>query len=186
MSAEPMSSHLSGIFRHLYRKTGTYCWKVHLQRNGKAFQKRFNDSRHGGEQAALAPACAWRDHIIATHPPIMLGQFCAIVRAGDSSRVPGVSRHIWRKRRKNGSMAEYIYWESKTQLPNGRLHTRKFSVLAYGEEGAKSHAIAARHKILEELKSVVYREQGQPHSQSRGLWKRPRHGVTSCFIRCLP
>ena len=98
------SPDMACIYRLFDPDLQKHYWAVTIQRNGKSFAKRFVEKRHGGEQAALKLAQAWRDSIIAKHPAMSMAQFCSIVRKNNTSGIPGVRFHNQMYRRKNGTV----------------------------------------------------------------------------------
>ena len=152
----------TGIFRSLHAQWGYQ--RVHLRRNGRVFQKKFFECRYNGELATLQLARAWRDAIIAQHAPILMTQFCAIVRSNNTSGVAGVTRNIKTQRRKNGTVSRYVCWDAAIPLGNGKRRYRTFNVNKYGEEGAKQRAVEARLQGLALLQVRAYRD----FQQARG------------------
>ncbi|MFM9436085.1 hypothetical protein ACFDR9_003162 [Janthinobacterium sp. CG_23.3] len=152
---------LVGIFRRHHPDRGGYYLHVSLQRQGKIFQKYFNERRNGGEQATLTLARAWRDGVIAAYPAMPLGQFCGIVRINNTSGVSGVSRAVKGRRRKDGGVLERAYWCARVPLAAGRYRYRSFSVAVYGEDGAWQRAVDARLRGLAELDGILYKADRQ-------------------------
>lgn len=132
---------LYGITRSFHAKTKTWAWKVAITRKGKKVAlKNFADIVHGGEEKALAAAMAYRDKAMADHPPMSKIELCQKVRSTNTSGIAGVFR---RQISEN-----YAFWAARTQLPDGRILSRKFSINQYGEDGAKLHAIQERARQL--------------------------------------
>lgn len=158
-------AHQIGIYRGFDGERGGDYFHVFLLRNGTQFQKYFGVHRCGGEKTAMALAQAWRDMIIAQHPPMTIAQFCAIVRGNNTSGVPGVYRNQKSYRTKSG-LASTPYWQARIPLADGKHRMANFSVRALGEEEAKTRAIAARLRGLEELGNTVFRATRQPQPVS--------------------
>ncbi|PWF39000.1 hypothetical protein C7C56_027390 [Massilia glaciei] len=151
-----------GIYRGYESKRGGYYLHVTIRRNGIVYQKYFMEKRCGGEENTLTLARAWRDTIITKHPPMLMAQFCAIVRANNTSGVPGVYRAVRRKVAKNGQVWTSVYWQARTPLVDGKLRIQNFSVRTYGEDAARQCAIDARLRGLRELDDLVFRADSQP------------------------
>lgn len=149
------------IYRAFSDERGHYL-HVLISRNGKQFQKYFPEKRCGGEQNMMKLAQAWRDTIIAKHPPMSLMAFCSILRNNNTSGVAGISRTIKRNRAKSGRISEIAYWTSRIPMADGKFRLYYFSVVKFGEEGAKQLAIDARMQGLSALEDTAFREKQQP------------------------
>jgi hypothetical protein len=154
-----------GVSQAFSKARGGVYWHVELYRNGKKFQKDFFEKRCGGTQNALRLAQAWRDAIIAKHPPMSMAQFCFIARANNTSGVPGVYRSAKSCATKNGH-ASAGYWQARIPLGHGKYRFAAFSVTLLGEETARQRAIEARLHGLGQLEHVVFREGHQPRPVS--------------------
>lgn len=153
------------IYRAYSDDRGHYL-HVSINRNGKLFQKYFPDKRCGDEQNTMKLAQAWRDNIIAKYPPMSLMAFCSILRSNNTSGVAGISRTVKRNRAKSGGVAETAYWKSCIPMADGKARLCYFSVIKFGEEGAKLLAIEARMLGLSALENIAFREKQQPLSVS--------------------
>lgn len=154
-----------GIYRAVKAERGGYYLHVSLKRNGRLFQKYFIEKQYGGEAETMRVAQAWRDNIIALHPPMSKQQFCSIVRSNNTTGVAGVGR-IFKRSRGKTKASNLMYWQARIPLPNGQLRVRNFSILRFGEEGAKALAIAARISALDDLENVAFRARRQPLAAS--------------------
>lgn len=154
-----------GIYRGFDSARGGDYLHVLLLRNGKQYQKYFCFNRCGGEQMAMKLAQAWRDVIVARHPPMSMSQFCAIVRGNNTSGVPGVYRCEKSHSTKIGRVST-VYWQARIPLADGKHRLTNFSVPALGEDEAKARAIAARLRGLRELDNIVFRATRQPQPVS--------------------
>jgi len=159
VSAMPHTPEQTGIFRMYDPKVRSYYQGVVIKRRGKAYQRRFYESRCGGELAALKMAQAWRDTIIAKHPAISTAQFCAIVRSNNTSGIPGV--YLRTKTNGRGAVASYA-WVARIPLGTGKTRLKNFSIKIYGESGAKQRAIDAREEGLAALGNAVFKPDQQP------------------------
>ena len=149
------------IYRAFSDDRGHYL-HVSINRNGKMFQKYFPEKRNGGEQNTMKLAQAWRDTIIAKHPPMSLMAFCSILRSNNTSGVAGVGRTIKRNRAKSGRVSEMAYWRSCIPMADGKFRRCYFSITKFGEEGAKQLAIDARTQGLSALADTAFRERQLP------------------------
>ncbi len=154
------------MLRVYSHETKGYFWRVLLTRNRQKFRRDFFDARCGGEQEALRLAQAWRDKIVAEHPAMPLDQYCAQIRANNTSGVSGVSYAKGAVRDEHGNVAYYPAWNARIPLGGDKMRTVRFAVSQYGEEGAKERAIAARMQGLAELKGMILRESCQPQAVS--------------------
>lgn len=155
-----------GIYRAFNSQRGGFYLHVSLNRNGKLFQKYFSEKQCGGEDHAMRLAQAWRDKIIAQYPPMSMKQFCSIVRSNNTTGVAGVGRSIKRSRVEHANTSNLIYWHARIPFPDGTFRVRYFSVLRFGEEGAKALAVDARIGALNDLDGVAFREKHQPLATS--------------------
>lgn len=153
------------IYRAFSEDRGHYL-HVSINRNGKMFQKYFPEKRCGGEQNTMKLAQAWRDTIIAKHPAMSLMAFCSILRSNNTSGVAGINRVIKRNRAKSGRVSEIPYWKSRIPMADGKFRLCYFSVIKFGEEGAKQLAIDARTQGLSALADTAFREKQQPQPVS--------------------
>jgi AP2 domain len=150
------------IFRMYHPLVKSYYQTVMIRRNGKSYTKRFYESRCGGEKATLKMAQAWRDTIIATHPPMSMAQFCSIVRSNNSSGVAGV--YLKRNANHKNALgeAEPYAWVARIPLGTGKIRLQSFLVKTYGNTGAKKRAIAMRKQALADLGTTVFKQDRQP------------------------
>lgn len=146
-----------GIYRYFHSEINSYCVAVGVRRNGKFFQKRFYESRCGGQRATLQLAQAWRDTIIAAHPAMSLAKFSTILRSNNTSGVAGVSYTKRTIRSKDGSVHDSPAWVARIPLSSGKIRTFTFMVRKYGEEGAKQRAIDARQQGLAVFEKTAFR-----------------------------
>ena len=155
-----------GIYRGFNRGRGGFYLHVSLKRSGETFQKYFSEKHCGGEDHAMRLAQAWRDDVIARYAPMSMRQFCSIVRSNNTSGVAGVGRSIKRTRLKHANASNLIYWHARIPRPDGTFQVRYFSVLRFGEEGAKARAVDARSSALNDLDNVAFRARQQPLTAS--------------------
>lgn len=155
-----------GIYRIPDQATGAQVLHVYLSRNGQQYTKGFVERRCGGPQQALQLAQAWRDNIVATHPPMSLAHFCAIVRSNNTSGVPGVARTRKHSKSRAGRLSTIEYWTARIPSGEGRTRPKNFSIARYGEAKAKQLAIDERLRGLAALEDIVFRAELQPQQVS--------------------
>ncbi len=123
---------------------GTHGYQVRLMRAGKAVSKFFSDSSHKGKAKALAAARAHRDKLVKKLGPAESGAH-DVPSSRNTSGVVGVRRR--EAIRETDSYIYYHYfWEASWTDADGERQKRNFSVNKYGEEEAKTMALAARKK----------------------------------------
>jgi hypothetical protein len=107
--------------------TGTHGYQVrYKQRSAHAAQRFFADAKLGGKRAALRQAIAFRDALLKANPNDRYGQ----------TPNTGTLKAIWRTQ----GPWQYLVWTAEIQIaPNKRLK-RFWSVMKYGEHGAKRRA----------------------------------------------
>lgn len=120
-------------------------WEVSLERQGRRVKRHFAFAQHGGQDAALLAAQAYRDEILLKYPPMTNLQCCTNRRIDNQSGIPGV--------RREQRSESYAFWEANTRVRGHNLG-KKFSVNVYGEEGAKQKAIAERERQLAQVENV--------------------------------
>lgn len=149
---EPAKSHDRRYIDRVGPDGGTG-WNVNIRRGRQAFRKRFSDSKHGGEDGALAAAKAWRDEIYRLHPT-MTKQQLAESRKPSASGRQGVYRSVIRQRRKDGSFSLCYFWDAASPSWHTLLRHRRFSVAKYGEDEAFRLAVAAREAFEAEAEAA--------------------------------
>jgi hypothetical protein len=98
---------------------------VNFSRAGVHHARRFYDPMHGGNEAALAAAIAWRDDKLAEVKALSVLGFCQIERSNHTSGMPGV--HFLT------SIAQPKgFWQARIKLADGTTRTKSFSVLRHG------------------------------------------------------
>lgn len=123
-------------------------WAVSIQRQGVTYKKAFFASTHGGSEAALARAQAWRDYQQARHPPMTQQQYARRIRQNNTSGHPGIICC----RDEDGNL---VRWLARTQIRPGLKLTRSFSVAKYGKRKAKMLAMAEREAQLLHLQGYL-------------------------------
>ena len=108
-------------------------WLVRVRWQGRTHTKMFSDGIHGGRQAALEAATAWRDQT-----ELDLGK----PRTEATVQAKGETGGIWRALARNGHPIWVAAW------PGGRT---SFSVRLHGEREAKRLAREARDRGLAEF-----------------------------------
>lgn len=119
---------------------GTHAWGVCLQRHGVILTKTFSDGVWGGKRAALAAARAWRAEQLQAdaeyeHKLWRRNE----LRRNNRSGIVGVQRYE-RKPPARGAP----YWAARWVNEDGATRSKKFSVLRWGERGARLMAIEER------------------------------------------
>lgn len=116
-------------------------WWVSLRRRGHKIIRLFKDSIYGSDDEAYHQARAFRDAIIAAIPPATNHEQAVLLRKNNQSGISGVRRVETR----DGDV-----WQA-TLMTNEGQKRENFSVAKFGEEAAKSMAIAQRRKWLKAL-----------------------------------
>jgi hypothetical protein len=141
---------LYGITRVDHDPSRTHAWRVTIQRQGKIHVGHFSDGVHGGKLKALAAAKAFRDAIVARHPPLSRKDYCSILRRNNRSGYAGVSFHAEVIETEKGPV-ERRFWIARCPMEPWRTKLVKFSVAKYGSEGAFKRAVKARREALARL-----------------------------------
>jgi hypothetical protein len=103
----------------------------------------------------LPAAKAYRDELIASHPPLGKPIYCAIFKKTNRFGISGLSRiDRWEfsKRRR----VRRLYWEAQWPIANFQSRHKKFSILKYGEDGAYRCTIKAREAGLKSISSQTF------------------------------
>lgn len=116
-------------------------WWVSLRRRGHKIVRLFKDSVYGSEEATYSAARAYRDAIIEAIPPATNHEQAVLLRKNNKSGISGVRRVETR----DGDV-----WQAMLTT-NESIKRENFSVSKFGEETAKSMAIAQRRKWLAAL-----------------------------------
>lgn len=138
---------LYGLTRVQNEKSRTRGWVVSLQRRGKFWRKSFSDGKYGGKTGSLQAALAYRDNLVAKHPPMNRAQYMSILRKNNLSGVAGVCR-VTKGYHKDGIARAYWIARMPGKAPSC---LRAFSVVALGENEARRRAIDARRRALREI-----------------------------------
>lgn len=138
---------LYGLTRVQQEKSRTRCWVVSLQRRGKVWRKTFSDLKFGGKAASMKAALAYRDKVVAKHPPMNRVQYMSILRKNNISGVAGVCR-VTKGYHKDGIARAYWIARMPGKAPSC---LRAFSVVALGENEARRRAINARKQALSSI-----------------------------------
>ncbi len=126
----------------------THGWLVTIQRRGTIFRRQFSDGILGGKAKSLAAAKAWRDEIVARHPPLSKREHAEILKKNNKSGVVGVCRYCASETRLKSPQEKRWFWVASWVLPDGRAKRVKFSVNKHGEEGAFKLAVKARRGAI--------------------------------------
>lgn len=130
------------ITRVLTRR-GNYDLNVKVGRQGFRVNKYFTILHYASEEQAFEAARAWRDAVLALLPPMTRVQLRAQPRKNNLSGTPGVHCIIRNK--------SIMYW-----VASGGVSKLSFSVKRYGDEQAKTLAIAAREQFLKEMSDSFF------------------------------
>jgi hypothetical protein len=116
-------------------------WSVALRRRGRKIVRLFKDSVYGSSEASYAQARAYRDAIISALPPRTNHEQAVKLRKNNQSGISGVRR----VETEQGDV-----WQATLMTKEGQKK-ESFGIGRYGEEAAKSMAIAQRARWLRGL-----------------------------------
>jgi len=154
MSSKPDRASIYGIHRVDDDAKRQHCWVVHIQRRRRILKRMFSDRVHGGKAKALRAARAFRNGVLASHPPMNRADYAAIKRKNNRSGTPGVIRYVAAEVGQAG-VVEKAYWIAFWSMPEGKQARRKFSINKYGERAAHSRAKATRKQALASMVGVM-------------------------------
>ncbi|MBV6476330.1 MAG: hypothetical protein MOGDAGHF_01920 [Rhodocyclaceae bacterium] len=140
-----------GVTRVDNESSRTHGWLVTIQRRGVIFRKQFSDGVFGGKTRSLAAAKAYRDEIVAKHPPLSKREHAEILKKNNKSGVVGVCRYCAAVASGTAGTGQRWFWVASWVLPDGRVKRVKFSVNKYGEEGAFKQAVKARRGAVRQM-----------------------------------
>lgn len=140
-----------GITRVDNEMSRTHGWLVTIQRRGTIFRRQFSDGVHGGKARALAAAKAYRDEVVARHPPLTRSEHAEIRKKSNKSGIVGVCRYCASETGRKSGGEKRWFWVASWVLPDGRAKRVKFSVKKYGEEGAFKLAVKARRGAIKQM-----------------------------------
>ncbi len=126
---------------------GYGAWQVNISRQGFKTARHFGVTRHGGKQAALRAAQAWRDAVLEQLPPMTTRLLHTVVRSNSHSGIPGVRRQV-----RSDTDNKSVRWVASLAT-QGQTREKGFSVMRFGEDGARQLAIEARRQFLLETGS---------------------------------
>ncbi|WJH37675.1 AP2 domain-containing protein (plasmid) [Aliirhizobium terrae] len=134
-------------------------WSVALRRRGHRIVRLFKDSIYGSSEASYEQAQAYRDAIIAALPPRTNHEQAVKIRKNNQSGISGVRR----VETEQGDV-----WQA-TLMTNEGQKKESFSIGRYGEEAAKSMAIAQRARWLRGLpvKHLAYAHHAEAVTRER-------------------
>ena len=144
-------SPIYGVTRVDNEGSRTHGWLVTIQRRGVIFRKQFSDGVFGGKSRSLAAAKAYRDGIVAQHPPLTKREHAEILKKNNKSGVVGVCRYCASTGSGKAPAEQRWLWVASWVLPDGRVRRAKFSVNKYGDEGAFRQAVKARRRALRQM-----------------------------------
>lgn len=128
-------------------------WWVNLRRRGHKVVRLFKDSIYGSPQASFEQARAYRDAVITALPPPTNHEQAVLLRRNNQSGISGVRRI---------ETAGGDAWQATLTTREGQKR-ETFSVAKYGDEAAKSMAIAQRSRWLRGLpvKHLAYAQHAE-------------------------
>ncbi|MGM3386872.1 hypothetical protein KXR94_04355 [Stutzerimonas stutzeri] len=128
---------------------GAKAWRVTLFRDGKKVaDKEFPHLAYGSETLALREAMAYRDEQMLQHPPRQSRDVRAKIRTTNTSGYAGVTRY---------RIGKHYYWVAQTKRRDGKPLKKCFRIDRFGEEEARSLAIAERERQLSDIDHLVFR-----------------------------
>lgn len=142
-------------------RTRTHSWHVAIRSRNQAVTRHFSDSVHGGKRKALQAAIAFRDEMLAQLRDADYSKWLRRKRGNNTSGIVGVARYVNVSQTQEHPQ-EYPYWQAFWRDRDGKRHTRTFSVLKYGERGARQMAIKARQTAVQELLDLVTGKRKRP------------------------
>lgn len=140
-----------GISRVDNEVSRTHGWLVTIQRRGVIYRKHFSDGVHGSRTKSFAAAQAYRDDVVAKHPPLSMREYSSIVKKSNRSGVVGVCRYCASETRHLREDQQRWFWVASWPLPDGKRKRVKFAVNKYGEEKAFKMAFKARREAMRSL-----------------------------------
>ncbi len=140
-----------GITRVDNEVSRTHGWLVTIQRRSRIFRRQFSDGVHGGKARALVAAKAFRDAVVAQHPPLSRREHAEIRKKNNKSGVVGVCRYCASETRDRAPHERRWFWVASWVQPDGRAKRVKFSANKYGEEGAFKMAVKARRSAIRKM-----------------------------------
>ncbi len=135
---------------------GPSFWKVKIWRNGTHVLKAFSFRKHGGQDAALMQAKAWRDEVVRNHPPMLRKERAEVLLSHNTSGIPGVRCLL-------DASGQPRLWIAETQLAPGERKKRVFNVRRYGEQQARAMAIAERQHQLAQVDGLYLKRANRKH-----------------------
>jgi hypothetical protein len=140
-----------GISRVDNEASRTHGWLVTIQRRGVIYRKHFSDGVHGGRTRSYSAAKAYRDDVIARHPPFSMREYSSIIKKSNRSGVVGVCRYCASETRDLPEDQQRWFWVASWPLPSGKRKRVKFAINKYGEDGAFKRALKARRQAVRDL-----------------------------------
>lgn len=127
-------------------------WRVQIKRCGEWVACRsFPDADHGGREATLAAAKAYRDEMAKKFKPLLKIVLNQRLRRNNTTGVAGVC-HVWVRNNE--------YYIAQTELVGRKLLHKSFNIAIYGEERALALAIAERKRQLKRVEGYAQRNLG--------------------------
>lgn len=124
-----------GISRYDYN---AHAWWVRVRRDDTPFSQLFSDGVHGGTEEALKAAILFRHELLSAFP-------VTITRVSANWLDDDPEKRITRIDEK-GTAQRYIAWKAKWYDEDQKIKSKNFSVKLFGEDQAKSLALAEATK----------------------------------------
>ncbi|MDP1880474.1 MAG: HNH endonuclease [Parachlamydiaceae bacterium] len=179
-----------GIVRFDYENV--HGWFVRVTRDRAQFQKLFSDNIYKSIQDAFREAIIYRHEILKNFPVTLKHIHKRSLPLEPEKRI---SHHV-----DPGKNQPYIYWQAKWYNKNHIIERENYSVLKFGEEGAKISALKAateRHYKKPKLSSIpdpylrndirqISRADVEVLSKINGPRSRDNHSNKNTVIKSYP
>jgi hypothetical protein len=137
---------LKGISRIDQDEKHNHGWFVRVTRKGKTYSSFFTDKKHGGKGKALAAAKIGLEVLREKYPPMSRKEFARVQRRKTKSGIVGVTRLTKKVKGK-----DYDFWQATWSPKTGVIEKKVYSITKYGEKKAKSLAVKARRKGIQDM-----------------------------------
>lgn len=136
-----------GIVRFDYGNS--HGWFVRVTRDRAMFRKMFSDGAYGSIHEALKQAILYRHEILRTFP--------VTIKQVHFKTLPVEAENRIKRHEDKGKSQPYIYWRARWYNKDHDIESENFSVLKYGEDGARALALEAakiRHNKQPKLSKI--------------------------------
>lgn len=144
-----------GISRIDCPQNKTVGWYVRVQLKKVTRAKFISDSRHGGKDAALAQAIAWRNQLEQELGKPRTDWVVVGDNPRNNSGVVGVRRAVKKYRGKGGTLYLNEVYEVSWHAGREKRGRTSVSIRKYGEAGAFRRACAIRRQKEQEMYGAV-------------------------------